>query len=155
MSCKRDSWFPTTVYYNNLNRIIPKPCAQKSYDKYSVVLFVMDSVSHSHWRRSLPKTYKVIHVFAYGNVFQVLSGKYQSIIFHGMTKVGDNSFPNAVAMLSGTFSTFSLWKQNVQDLKAHPNLETSPGFTMTIPSYGQILSSRFVVCDMFACLIWR
>uniref|UniRef100_A0A0N5B5T1 Cytochrome P450 n=1 Tax=Strongyloides papillosus TaxID=174720 RepID=A0A0N5B5T1_STREA len=55
----------------------------------NVFIIVLDSLSHSNFIRKLPKT------------LSVLINDYKSIIFNGMTKVGDNSFPNAVAFLSG------------------------------------------------------
>lgn len=55
----------------------------------SVILFVLDSMSNSNWQRNLQKTLKV------------LKSEYNSYIFKGLTKVGDNSFPNAMAFLTG------------------------------------------------------
>lgn len=57
--------------------------------KYSVLLFVVDSVSQQHWQRGLNGTLKV------------LKEVYNSTVFKGFAKVADNSFPNAMAFLTG------------------------------------------------------
>lgn len=62
---------------------------EKRQKKPNVLLFVIDSMSNSNWRRNLPKTLKF------------LKDKYRSIIFKSFVKVGDNSFPNAVSFLTG------------------------------------------------------
>uniref|UniRef100_A0A1I8AJC2 Sulfatase domain-containing protein n=1 Tax=Steinernema glaseri TaxID=37863 RepID=A0A1I8AJC2_9BILA len=86
--------FPPLSIYTNLHaRVIPK---KEIVDKNkrlpkrpNVILFVLDSVSEASWRRSLPKTLNVL-----------LEG-YKSTVFRGFNKVADNSFPNAVAFLTG------------------------------------------------------
>ncbi|EGT60280.1 hypothetical protein CAEBREN_16082 [Caenorhabditis brenneri] len=94
VSCQR-TWFPRTrVYSNNHNQI--KRISQSSQKqsslsstKASVVIIVLDSVSHSNFRRTMNKT------------LEALNTHYGSFIFDGMTKVGDNSFSNAVGFLAG------------------------------------------------------
>ncbi|KAK0413495.1 hypothetical protein QR680_006839 [Steinernema hermaphroditum] len=86
--------FPPLSIYSNLHaRVIPKEeivLKNKDHKKRpNVILFVLDSVSEANWRRSLPKTLKV------------LLEDYKSTVFKGFNKVGDNSFPNAVAFLTG------------------------------------------------------
>ncbi|TKR88640.1 hypothetical protein L596_012849 [Steinernema carpocapsae] len=84
--------FPPLSIYSNLHaKIIPnKTFAEKipKSKKPNVILFVLDSVSEANWRRALPKTLKV------------LQEEYKSTVFKGFNKVGDNSFPNAVAFLT-------------------------------------------------------
>jgi hypothetical protein len=60
-------------------------------DKFSVTLFVLDSVSQSHWHRGLSKT------------LNVLEQRYKAKVMTGFNKVADNSFPNAIAFLMGKF----------------------------------------------------
>ncbi|XGW05133.1 hypothetical protein V3C99_015926 [Haemonchus contortus] len=57
--------------------------------KKSVIVIVFDSVSHSNFIRNMPKS------------LEVLTSLYGSHIFDGMSKIGDQSFPNAVAFLAG------------------------------------------------------
>ncbi|EYB91470.1 hypothetical protein Y032_0205g1912 [Ancylostoma ceylanicum] len=89
--CKRATFPWTSIYHNNHNQILSKGNISKSMmsSKKSVILIVFDSVSHSNFIRSMPKS------------LEVLSSLYKSHIFKGMSKIGDNSFPNAVAFLSG------------------------------------------------------
>lgn len=89
VSCQR-AWFPRTkVYSNNHNQIIPISRSQPVSDKSSVIVIVLDSVSHSNFRRTMNKTLDVMHSL------------YGSFIFDGMTKIGDNSFSNAVGFFAG------------------------------------------------------
>ncbi|KAF1751610.1 hypothetical protein GCK72_018164 [Caenorhabditis remanei] len=93
VSCQR-IWFPRTrVYSNNHNQIKPIPRqSQKQFTpapKASVIIIVLDSVSHSNFRRTMNKTLEALHTH------------YGSFIFDGMTKVGDNSFSNAVGFFAG------------------------------------------------------
>lgn len=83
------------AYYNNLhnqiiiNNLTTKIGNKKQQKSPTIVLFVLDSISNSNWIRNLPKTLKV------------LKQNYNSYIFDGFAKVGDNSFPNALAFLTG------------------------------------------------------
>uniref|UniRef100_A0A914YJB2 Sulfatase N-terminal domain-containing protein n=1 Tax=Panagrolaimus superbus TaxID=310955 RepID=A0A914YJB2_9BILA len=85
--------FPPFRIYSNLHHwIFPKPDIinpGKASTHPSVILFVLDSISQSNWKRYLPKT------------LGILKDLYNSTIFEGFTKVGDNSFPNAAAFLTG------------------------------------------------------
>ncbi|XP_076326451.1 uncharacterized protein LOC143233746 [Tachypleus tridentatus] len=56
---------------------------------YNVVIFGLDSLSRLSFIRLLPKTYRY------------LQGNMKGFVFRGMNKVGDNTFPNLVAMLTG------------------------------------------------------
>jgi hypothetical protein len=93
----RKSFPPVSVYVNLHSHIRQKapaesvsPADKKPKGRQpNVVLFVVDSVSHSNWIRNLPKT------------LSVLQDDYNSFVFDGFTKVGDNSFPNAAAFLTG------------------------------------------------------
>ncbi|KAL6743512.1 hypothetical protein Aduo_016541 [Ancylostoma duodenale] len=89
--CKRTTFPWTSIYHNNHNQILSKGNTTKSTtsSKKSVILIVFDSVSHSNFVRNMPKS------------LEVLSSLYKSHVFKGMSKIGDNSFPNAVAFLAG------------------------------------------------------
>ncbi|CAI4223996.1 unnamed protein product [Auanema sp. JU1783] len=91
VQCRRTVLPHNTIYSNNHNRIVVNE--HKKMDeaqfKPNVIIFVLDSVSHSNFKRSLPKS------------LDVLKKTYKSHIFNGMTKVGDQSYPNAVAFLAG------------------------------------------------------
>jgi len=56
----------------------------------SVLIFGIDSMSRLNFIRQLPKTY------------HVLTKVLDAVVFKGMTKIGDNTFPNVMALLSGT-----------------------------------------------------
>ncbi|CAJ0588170.1 unnamed protein product, partial [Cylicocyclus nassatus] len=87
--CKKSSFPGTTVYHNNHNQILEKSKrATGASSQKSVILLVIDSVSHSNFIRNLPKS------------LEVLNSLYKSYIFEGMNKVGDNSYPNAIAFLA-------------------------------------------------------
>ncbi|VDM76487.1 unnamed protein product [Strongylus vulgaris] len=90
--CRRNSFPRSTIYYNNHNQILErgeKSVVKASRSKKNVIVVVIDSVSHSNFIRNLPKS------------LEVLNTLYKSYIFDGMNKIGDNSFPNAVAFLAG------------------------------------------------------
>jgi hypothetical protein len=55
----------------------------------SVLIFGLDSMSRLNFIRQLPKTY------------HFLTSVLDAIVFKGMTKTGDNTFPNMMALLSG------------------------------------------------------
>ncbi|CAD5232252.1 unnamed protein product [Bursaphelenchus xylophilus] len=87
VSCSR-KMLPISIYSQLHAQAIPK--FESSDDKqYSVTMFVIDSISQSHLKRGLNQT------------LSVLTSKYGSRIMNGFTKVADNSFPNAVAFLTG------------------------------------------------------
>ncbi|CDW54718.1 DUF229 domain containing protein [Trichuris trichiura] len=74
---------PVSFYTNFHNHIIRVPASPR------VLLFLIDSMSRSNFVRCMPK------------LFNVLSSEYKSIMFDSFNKVGDNSFPNGIAMLTG------------------------------------------------------
>uniref|UniRef100_A0A5S6R4L0 Sulfatase N-terminal domain-containing protein n=1 Tax=Trichuris muris TaxID=70415 RepID=A0A5S6R4L0_TRIMR len=84
---------PVSFYTNFHNHVIRVPQAKLSDEAQrqpiGVLLFVIDSMSRSNFVRCMPK------------LFDVLSTEYRSTMFRGFNKVGDNSFPNGVAMLTG------------------------------------------------------
>uniref|UniRef100_A0AC35G9T5 Uncharacterized protein n=1 Tax=Panagrolaimus sp. PS1159 TaxID=55785 RepID=A0AC35G9T5_9BILA len=85
--------FPPLRIYTNLHHwITPKKDIinpAKASTHPNIILFVLDSISASNWKRYLPKT------------LETLKNMYNSTIFEGFAKVGDNSFPNAAAFLTG------------------------------------------------------
>lgn len=84
-----------SIYSNSHNQIIVNRTKLNIIkedhvtDKPSILLFILDSISKSNFYRSLPK------------FLNVLKYEYDSVIMEGFTKVGDNSFPNAAAALTG------------------------------------------------------
>ncbi|KAI6189656.1 hypothetical protein M3Y97_00032200 [Aphelenchoides bicaudatus] len=81
---------PLSVYNEMHAQLIPRQENSTKLERFSVSLFVLDSVSQSHWRRGLSKTLKV------------LEQNYNATVMTGFNKVADNSFPNAVAFLLGS-----------------------------------------------------
>ncbi|KAF4516747.1 hypothetical protein B566_EDAN008438 [Ephemera danica] len=73
----------------------PPPELDKSSKKalqdggLNVLIMGLDSMSRLNFIRQLPKTY------------QVITQDYKSVVLKGLTKVGDNTFPNMMVMLSG------------------------------------------------------
>ncbi|KAE9553123.1 hypothetical protein FO519_003676 [Halicephalobus sp. NKZ332] len=89
VSCSKS--FPPIKIYSNLHSqiVVKKDVVEKTNKKPGILLFVVDSVSQNNWKRNLLKT------------LGVLENEYSATVFKGFTKVGDNSFPNAVAFLAG------------------------------------------------------
>ncbi|VDM54734.1 unnamed protein product [Angiostrongylus costaricensis] len=81
-SCERTNFPRITIYRNNHNQILKHETTSSRArpNVKSVILIVLDSVSHASF---------------------VLKILYKSYIFDGMNKIGDQSFPNAVAFLAG------------------------------------------------------
>jgi hypothetical protein len=66
----------------------------------SILIFGLDSMSRLNFFRQLPRTYHFIT-----NVLD-------AIVFKGMTKTGDNTFPNMMALLSGI--NFHKWNNKTK-----------------------------------------
>lgn len=62
---------------------------RESEEKLSVIIFGIDSVSRSHALRNLPKSYKY------------LLEEFDAYDFEGYSKVGENTWPNLVPLLTG------------------------------------------------------
>lgn len=76
----------------------------ESNDKLSIIVFGIDSVSRSHALRNLPKSYKF------------LLNEFDAYDFKGYSKVGENTWPNLVPLLTGeSHRKFPL----IQHLYAH------------------------------------
>lgn len=73
----------------NIYRLTNKSYKTHGPDKYNVILFGIDSNSRSNAMRLLPKTFKY------------LTKDLQGIDMKGFMKVGDNTLPNLVALLTG------------------------------------------------------
>ncbi|KAL1475128.1 hypothetical protein MTO96_037515 [Rhipicephalus appendiculatus] len=98
ISCR--NYFEIPVY-SNVHAVlrIPKSIRHRSsmrtssppepQDPPSVLVFGLDSISRLSMMRLLPKTYTF------------LTDVLGSVVFRGMNKVGDNTFPNLVALLTG------------------------------------------------------
>lgn len=131
VSCQR-SWFPRTrVYSNNHNQIVKISKTTSSLSKPSVIVIVLDSVSHSNFRRTMNKT------------LGILQNRYGSFVFDGMTKVGDNSISNAVGFFAGKWydSEFGdvhgffddhdiIWKRFAESGYRTHYAEDYPGFNL-------------------------
>lgn len=93
VSCSR-RWASALNFYTNLHSHILRRKMRKNKKLIkkvpNVLLFVLDSVSRSSFLRSLPKLLAVLN-----------DSDYQSVQMEGFTKIGDNSFPNAAAFLTG------------------------------------------------------
>ncbi|GIX91787.1 hypothetical protein CEXT_330881 [Caerostris extrusa] len=70
--------------------------------KLNVILVGVDSVSKLNFLRHFPRTYKFINE------------KLTPFEMNGYTKVGDNTFPNLVPMLTGRFVEY-FWNESVQE----------------------------------------
>ncbi|PSN55946.1 hypothetical protein C0J52_00457 [Blattella germanica] len=87
------------LVYENLHFYVSRPTGSlhKSsrrsidgdIDRPSVLIFTIDSMSRLNFIRQLPKTYKVLTTII------------NATIFKGMTKTGDNTFPNMIPFLTG------------------------------------------------------
>ena len=86
------------LVYENVHIYVPPPLPElyttsrrKSNDVEhpSVLIFGIDSMSRLNFIRQLPKTY------------HVLTNVLDAVVFKGMTKIGDNTLPNMMALLSG------------------------------------------------------
>ncbi|GFY52066.1 uncharacterized protein TNIN_290791 [Trichonephila inaurata madagascariensis] len=89
VSCYNFAGIP---FYTNVHcHIFPKKDRLKptSDSMYNVLIIGIDSLSRLSFIRHLPKTYK----FLIKNL--------NAFVFRGMTKVGDNTFPNLGAILTG------------------------------------------------------
>ncbi|MCP3668372.1 MAG: DUF229 domain-containing protein [Gammaproteobacteria bacterium] len=93
-----DHIFYTYVHYNLMvnqslikekDRVIHEYAGDGEKNPLSVVLLIIDAVSHSNFIRKLP------------NTLASLEEDMDAFVFNSYTKFGDNSLPNAVAFLLG------------------------------------------------------
>lgn len=84
MFTPRKSWVEKKIQLkiNKLNSFTPAP-------KYSVMVFGLDSMSRLNFRRQMPKSFNFLKKVM--NAFE----------FFGYNKIGDNTYPNLVAALTG------------------------------------------------------
>jgi len=89
---------PADLVYENVHVYVPPPSPElhtasrrkgNDVDHPSVLIFGLDSMSRLNFIRQLPRTY------------HVLTNVLDAVVFKGMTKTGDNTFPNMMALLSG------------------------------------------------------
>jgi len=89
---------PADLVYENVHVYVPPPSPElytasrrkgNDVDHPSVLIFGVDSMSRLNFIRQLPRTYRV------------LTNVLDAVVFKGMTKTGDNTFPNMMALLSG------------------------------------------------------
>jgi len=76
--------------FQNVLLYVPKinKLEARGKDQFSVFIFTIDAMSLQNFHRSLPKTAKLLQAEG-------------SILFDGLNKVGYNSYPNIMALLSG------------------------------------------------------
>uniref|UniRef100_L7LZ52 Sulfatase n=1 Tax=Rhipicephalus pulchellus TaxID=72859 RepID=L7LZ52_RHIPC len=92
VSCR--NYFEIPVY-SNVHAVLRMPKSMvtspppKATNRPNVLVFGLDSISRLSMMRLLPKTYTF------------LTDVLGSVVFRGMNKVGDNTFPNLVALLTG------------------------------------------------------
>lgn len=87
------------LVYENLHFYVPLPTGELQkrskrsqdgdVDRPSILIVTIDSMSRLNFIRQLPRTYRVLT--------QVLN----ATVFKGMTKTGDNTFPNMIPFLTG------------------------------------------------------
>ena len=90
VSCADFSGF--ALYSNIHSHVVPKTkwrLQSFSESTYNILIVGIDSLSRQSFMRQLPETY------------DFLTKKLNAFVFRGMTKIGDNTFPNVVAMLTG------------------------------------------------------
>lgn len=88
VSCRNFLGIP---FYRNIHPVpVPAPAGgQKLIHPFNVLIFGIDSVSRLSMMRLLPRT------------FTYLTRELGSTVLRGMNKVGDNTFPNLIALLTG------------------------------------------------------
>uniref|UniRef100_A0A915K925 Uncharacterized protein n=1 Tax=Romanomermis culicivorax TaxID=13658 RepID=A0A915K925_ROMCU len=101
VDCSRKISSLLSVYSNIHFRMIAKPSNtvtmnDQNQERPNVLLFVIDSQSRSNVERYLPKMSKILN-----------DSDYMSVRMDGFVKIGDNSFPNAIAFLTGKRSCVS------------------------------------------------
>uniref|UniRef100_A0A914QW03 Uncharacterized protein n=1 Tax=Panagrolaimus davidi TaxID=227884 RepID=A0A914QW03_9BILA len=89
IQCRKDGSIYHRFWHAHVYRKTPFPSITKQPEKYDVHLFVLDSVGHTHFIRSMPKT------------VYMLREHYGAIPFNHLNKVGRNSHPNGFAFLIG------------------------------------------------------
>ena len=77
---------PNTKRLLELEKILP---SEQRHKQNHVIMLIIDSVSRLNFLRLCPKT------------VEVLKNWYNATFFEGMTRVGDNSYMNALAFLAG------------------------------------------------------
>lgn len=87
------------LVYETGHAYVPPPAAELNevstrqsdddINRPSVLIFGLDSMSRLNFIRQLPRTY------------HFLTNVLDAVVFTGMTKTGDNTFPNMMALLSG------------------------------------------------------
>ena len=95
------SFLGVQIYHNILiyvPRFPVQPGASVQSTKYNVIILVIDALSQMNFKRSFPRTWKVM---------RTLNG----IMFESHNRVGANSYPNIMALLSG--ETGGVWPQDM------------------------------------------
>ncbi|KAH9372789.1 hypothetical protein HPB48_004838 [Haemaphysalis longicornis] len=103
-----------TLFYGNYHAFVhPKPSYQRRFNEsfkpenpgyqYSVLIVGVDGVSRLNAHRQFPETVRF------------LKERMGAVEMHGYTKVGDNTFPNLVPLLTGLTEqelAFGIWSEN-------------------------------------------
>lgn len=94
VSCADSSGF---ALYSNIHAhiVLKTKWRSKTFNQirnesaYNILIVGIDSLSRQSFMRQLPETY------------EFLTKKLGAFVFRGMTKIGDNTFPNVIAILTG------------------------------------------------------
>ncbi|XP_035229449.1 uncharacterized protein LOC118201454 isoform X1 [Stegodyphus dumicola] len=89
VQCKN---FAKITVYDKIHAYIrnaSKPAEEPSRNRINVLIFGIDSLSRLAFIRYLPKTYRY------------LTESLKMTVFRGINKIGDNTYPNLVALLTG------------------------------------------------------
>lgn len=77
------------IFYKNIHTVVVDKVKNSSRsNQYSVLLFGIDSISRLNFMRTMPETFQFLE-------------KNQWLHLEGYTKMGDNTFPNLIAILTG------------------------------------------------------
>ena len=96
----------------------------ESRDKPSLIIFGIDSVSRSHALRNLPRSYKF------------LREEFKAYDFEGYSKVGENTWPNLVPLLTGkSYRSFPLQTHLKHHVDSMPLIWNEKVVTRRFASY--------------------
>ena len=92
------SFLGVQVYHNILIYVPHKPSQPRLADQYSVTILVIDALSQLNYKRSFPATLSVVE-------------SVPGILYQGHHRIGLNSYPNVMALLSG--ETGGVWPEDI------------------------------------------
>ncbi|XP_054706526.1 uncharacterized protein LOC129216339 [Uloborus diversus] len=93
------------MHLNIIPRTLNSEQLERNNTRHNVLIIGIDSLSRLSFIRQLPKTYKF------------LKETLNAYVFRGMTKIGDNTFPNLAAILTGKSAGYvSFFAEDLPDL---------------------------------------